>query len=58
MSNFIKDNKKGISIIAISIIFIALGTYRGETNTVLTKAIMICLECIGIGQEKRNEVII
>ncbi|WP_369073527.1 CD1871A family CXXC motif-containing protein, partial [Streptococcus dysgalactiae] len=22
---------------------------RGETNTVLTKAIMICLECIGIG---------
>ncbi|AQU10117.1 CD1871A family CXXC motif-containing protein [Clostridioides difficile] len=49
MSNFIKDNKKSISIIAISIIFIALGTYRGETNTVLTKAIMICLECIGIG---------
>ncbi|HBG5344728.1 TPA: hypothetical protein KQG29_002115 [Clostridioides difficile] len=49
MSNFIKDNKKGISIIAISIIFIVLGIYRGETNTVLTKAIMICLECIGIG---------
>ncbi|EGT2202906.1 TPA: hypothetical protein KOP60_002682 [Clostridioides difficile] len=49
MSNFIKNNKTGISIIVISFIFIVLGTYRGESNTVLTKAIMICLECIGIG---------
>ncbi|MCC0636636.1 MULTISPECIES: CD1871A family CXXC motif-containing protein [unclassified Clostridioides] len=49
MSNFIKENKKGISIIVIGISFIVLGIYRGEANIVLTKAIMICLECIGIG---------
>lgn len=29
--------------------FIALGIYRGGVSTVLTKAVNICLECIGLG---------
>ncbi len=28
---------------------VALGLLRGEQRTVLKKAVMICLECIGIG---------
>lgn len=30
-------------------VMVAAGLYRGEADTILTKAIRICLECIGIG---------
>lgn len=33
----------------IGIVFIGIGVFRGEVGVVLTKAINICLECIGIG---------
>ncbi|MCT4620473.1 MAG: CD1871A family CXXC motif-containing protein [Marinisporobacter sp.] len=32
-----------------SIAFVITGVYRNEVQTVLQKAINICLECIGIG---------
>jgi hypothetical protein len=35
--------------IAAGILFIAIGAYRGEIMTVLNNAVIICLECIGIG---------
>lgn len=38
-----------IMLIAIAIIFVCTGVYRGEVETVLTKAIRLCLECVGIG---------
>lgn len=37
------------TIFILSIVFIICGVYRDEVNVVLTKAINICLECIGIG---------
>lgn len=37
----------GIMITAAS--FMVYGAFRGEVMVVLTKAINICLECIGLG---------
>ncbi len=36
-------------LLAIGVTFLCLGALRGETATVLSKAIKLCLECVGIG---------
>ncbi|WP_262123226.1 MULTISPECIES: CD1871A family CXXC motif-containing protein [unclassified Anaerococcus] len=47
----IEMDKKIISkiLLVLSISFVVYGAYRGEVNSVFTKAINLCLECIGIG---------
>lgn len=36
-------------ILVLAVCMIAFGLARGESGTVLQKAVRICLECIGIG---------
>lgn len=36
-------------IMGTALIMMGIGVYNGEEGAVLTKAIQICLECIGIG---------
>ena len=36
-------------LILVSIACTAFGIYRGEVDTVLSKAVNICMECIGLG---------
>ena len=38
-----------ILLIAVSSVMMFVGVNRGEADMVLSKAIRICLECIGIG---------
>lgn len=38
-----------VSLIAAAAAFILLGIFRGEVAVVFTKAVNICLECIGLG---------
>lgn len=35
--------------LAAAVIMMGIGIYRGEADTVLSKGINLCLECVGIG---------
>lgn len=37
------------AVLALGILFVLLGLWRGESRIVFQKAAAICLECIGIG---------
>lgn len=38
-----------IALMVAGLALLALGFWRGEADTILKKAVRICLECIGIG---------
>lgn len=46
---FLRENRSALLIMLLGTAFTAFGVYRGEVSVVVTKAIHLCLECIGIG---------
>jgi len=40
---------KAFIILLAGVILICVGIFRGEMAVVFTKAVNVCLECIGIG---------
>ena len=45
-------NKKAIAqsaLLLAAVLMVRLGIWRGEADTVLAKAIRLCMECVGIG---------
>ena len=49
MKKIAESNWTGIALAAVGILMMAFGIYRGEMEVVFTKAVNICMECIGIG---------
>lgn len=48
MSKALKKYRAPI-LLGAGIFFLMIGAFRGEIAVVLQKAIIICLECVGIG---------
>lgn len=49
MHRIITSRWIGVGVAAIGLAMMGYGIYRGEVAVVFTKAVKICLECIGIG---------
>ncbi len=48
MSN-VKKTVLQAALLAAGLAMLCFGVMRGEADTVLSKAIRLCLECVGIG---------
>lgn len=44
-----KRQALSIALLLLGLAFVVIGVSRGEAAEVLTKAVRICMECIGIG---------
>ena len=49
MKKILDTSWPGLALAAAGILMMAYGIFRGEMSVVLTKAINICMECVGIG---------
>ncbi|MGI5097353.1 hypothetical protein IZU27_07845 [Treponema socranskii] len=38
-----------IALITAAVVFIIVGVFRGDNDSIFRKAVFICMECIGIG---------
>ena len=47
--SFLRRNRASAVLLAAAVLCLALGVWRGETETVFRKAVNICMECIGLG---------
>lgn len=46
---FLTKKQAQLLLLAAAVLMILFGMWRGETDTVFSKAIRLCMECVGIG---------
>lgn len=49
MTAFLRRNKACLLLVLLGLSFVVIGVWRGEVEVVLRKAVIICMECIGLG---------
>lgn len=37
------------AVLIVGVLILCFGIWRGEADTVLSKAVRLCMECVGIG---------
>lgn len=37
------------AVLIVGVLMLCFGIWRGEADTVLSKAVRLCMECVGIG---------
>ena len=47
--SYVKKAAAQAVLLVVGIAMLCFGVWRGEAATVLSKAIKLCLECVGIG---------
>ena len=47
--SYVKKTVVQALLLVVGIAMLCFGVWRGEAATVLSKAIKLCLECVGIG---------
>ena len=45
----VKKTATQVTLLLAGVAMLCFGVWRGEAETVLSKAIKLCLECVGIG---------
>ena len=46
---FLTKKQAQLLLLAAAVLMILFGMWRGEADTVFSKAIRLCMECVGIG---------
>ncbi len=47
--DYLRKFPKWLPVLLVGILFLGLGIYGGQLTDMYRKAVLICLECIGIG---------